>query len=160
LLAYLFAFVYWLSLALGALLMVSTFHASRARWPTVLRRPLEILGGSFPLLALLFVPLALGVGKLYPWISPPPPLRDPALPLLAHTRPSLNPTFFFARAALYFVSGTVIGELFLQWSKRRDEMGGVRWTVWERRLGAGGLFWLAISVSGAALDWVMSLEPL
>lgn len=30
---YLFAFAFWLTLSLGALIILASFHASRARWP-------------------------------------------------------------------------------------------------------------------------------
>ena len=39
--SYLVAFVYWIGIALGALILLGALHASNARWPVVLRRFLE-----------------------------------------------------------------------------------------------------------------------
>ena len=41
--AYLTAFVYWLGLSLGALLLLMIFHASHAKWPVVVWRMLAVL---------------------------------------------------------------------------------------------------------------------
>ena len=59
--SYLVAFVYWLGIALGALILLGAFHASKARWPVVLRRFLETIPLTLPLFAVLFVPIALGL---------------------------------------------------------------------------------------------------
>ena len=68
--AYLVAFVYWLGIALGALILLGAFHASNARWPVVLRRFLEHVTQVIPLFVLLFVPIALGRAHLFPWVNP------------------------------------------------------------------------------------------
>jgi hypothetical protein len=39
--SYLVAFVYWLGITLGALILLGAFHAANARWPVVLRRFVE-----------------------------------------------------------------------------------------------------------------------
>ncbi|MFP2956825.1 hypothetical protein ACLEPN_03070 [Myxococcus sp. 1LA] len=162
---YLFAFAYWLSLCLGALLILAAFHASRARWPTVLRRPLEVLSACCPLFAVLFVPVALAMPQLFPWVSPPPDLGSHGLHLLEHKRPYLNVPFFLARAIFYFGVWGAVGWLLYRWSVRQDVETGisarsVQLTLWQRRLSAGALPMLVLCLSFASLDWMMSLEPL
>jgi hypothetical protein len=52
-----------------------------------------------------------------------------------------------------------VGELLRRWSIRQDEAGGVTLTRWQRRLGAGSLPFLALTLTFAAFDWLMSVDP-
>lgn len=74
LLAYLVAFAFVLSLALGALFFVLLQHLTRAGWSVLVRRPAELMAAGLPVVALLFIPIAVSVaaghGKIYPWAQP------------------------------------------------------------------------------------------
>jgi hypothetical protein len=155
---YLFAFTYWLSLCLGSLLLLASFHASKARWPVVLRRSLELASATVPLFLFLFVPLALGMEQLYPWVSPSPSLGEHALHVLEHRRLYNNVPFFLARAVFYFAAWGLVGNLLYRWSVRQDAHGELRWTEWQRRLGGGSLPVLGLAFSFMTLDWMMSLD--
>ncbi|NRD60865.1 hypothetical protein HRD49_03805 [Corallococcus exiguus] len=155
---YLFGFSYWLSLCLGALLLLAAFHASKARWPVVLRRALEVTAATAPLFLVLFVPLALGMRHLYPWVAPSADLGEHTLHVLEHRRLYNNVPFFLVRAALYFLTWGLVGHLLHRWSVRQDATGDVRWTLWQRRLGGGSLPALGLTFSFMTLDWMMSLE--
>ncbi len=156
--AYLVAFVYWLGIALGALILLGAFHAANARWPVVLRRFLEHLPAVLPLFLVLFVPILLGRHQLFPW-SQPEALEGELRHLVEHKRPYLNLPFFVVRAAVYFGVWMGVAELLRRWSIRQDAAGGVTLTRWQRRLGAGSLPFLALTLSFAAFDWMMSLDP-
>ena len=65
--AYLVAFVYWIGIAVGALILVGALHASSARWSVVLRRFVESIPAVLPLFVVLFVPIVLGRAHLFPW---------------------------------------------------------------------------------------------
>ncbi|MCY1046942.1 hypothetical protein OV208_36900 [Corallococcus sp. bb12-1] len=155
---YLFGFTYWLGLCLGALLLLAMFHASKARWPVVLRRALEVMAATAPLFLLLFAPLALGMRLLYPWVAPSPALGEHVLHILEHRGLYQNVPFFLGRAALYFVTWGLVGHLLLRWSVRQDAMGELYWTAWQRRLGGGTLPALALTFSFMTLDWMMALD--
>ncbi len=157
--SYHFAFTYWMGLALGALLLLATFHAARARWPTAVRRPLELGAATLPLFALLFVPVVLDLSPLFPWVHPPADLPPHAREQLLSKAPYLNVPFFLARTVLYFTVWSAVAWLLLHWSTRQDESGDVDLTVRQRRLSAGGLPVLGLTTSFAAVDWLMSLEP-
>lgn len=158
--AYLFAFAYWAGLAVASLLLLGTWHASGARWPVVLRRMLETMAASLPLFALLFLPLLAGASRLYPWLGPPRPMTEKELGQLEHKRPWLNLPFWTARSVLYFAVWSTVGELLLRWSRRQDETADVKLTRWQWALGAATLPAVALAMSFASLDWLMSLEPL
>jgi hypothetical protein len=156
--SYLLAYVYWLGLALGALILLGSFHASNARWPVVLRRFLEFVPSSLPLFALLLVPVLVGLRYLFPWVDPAA-LGGEIRQVVEHRRPFLNVPFFVARAALYFAVWIGVSWGLRAWSIRQDATGGIELTRWQRRLGAGSLPILALTMSFAAFDWMMSLDP-
>jgi hypothetical protein len=156
--AYLVAYTYWLGIALGALTLLGSFHASSARWPVVLRRFLEHLQAATPLFIPLFLPILLGRHQLFPW-TVPDSLPEELQRLVALKRPYLNTPSFAIRAVLYFACWTVVAELLRRWSLRQDAAGGLVLTRWQRRLGAGALPLLALTLSFAAFDWLMSIDP-
>jgi hypothetical protein len=157
--AYLVAFVYWVGIALGALILVGAFHASSARWPVVLRRFVETVPATLPLFVVLFIPVLLGMKHVFVWASPPPGLDRVMEEAIEHKLPYLNARFFLARAVLYFLLWIVVAHLLRAWSLRQDVAGGVTLTRWQRRLGAGALPFLALTMTFAAFDWLMSLDP-
>ena len=156
--SYLVAFVYWLGLALGTLILLGSLHAASARWPVVLRRFLETVPLTVPLFAVLFVPIALGMPLLFPWADPHA-LRGELARLVEQKAAYLNPSGFLVRAAVYFLVWIVVAHLLRGWSVRQDTVGGITLTRWQRRLGAGSLPFLALTFSFASFDWMMSLDP-
>src|SRR5208282_4530823 len=68
--AYLVAFVFYLTITLGALFFVLLHHLARAGWSVTLRRLAEALSGNVLLLAVLFVPIAFFLRDIYPWAEP------------------------------------------------------------------------------------------
>lgn len=157
--SYLFAFAFWFGLAIGALLLLATLHASKARWTVVLRRVLEVAAACCVLFPLLFVPIAAGMEHVFVWVKPPPELGEHLLHLIEHKRPYLNVPFFLVRAVAYFVLWGVVGHLLWRWSTRQDDSGDVAYTAKQWKLGAGALAPMALALSFAAEDWLMSLEP-
>jgi hypothetical protein len=157
--AYLVAFVYWIGIALGALILLAALHASKARWPVVLRRFLEAVPATLPLFALLFVPIVLGMGHLFLWTQPLSTLEPGLVHAVEHKLPWLNTPFFLLRAAFYFAFWIAVASLLRAWSTRQDATGGTAFTVRQRWLGAGSLPFLALTMTFAAFDWMMSLDP-
>jgi hypothetical protein len=156
--AYLVAFVYWLGIALGALILLGALHASNARWSVVIHRFLEGVSQVIPLFAALFLPILLGAKVLFPWTDHGR-FHGEELHLIEHKAPYLNVPFFTGRAVLYFVVWTSVAYLLRSWSVRQDAEGGISLTRSQRRLGAGALPFLALTLSFAAFDWMMSLDP-
>lgn len=156
--SYLVAFVYWLGVALGALILLGALHAAKARWPVVLRRFLETIPQVIPLFALLFVPIALGLKHVFVWVEPER-LTGELAHAVHHKHAYLNVPFFLARAGVYFAVWILVAHLLRAWSVRQDAAGGHALTLRQRRLGAGALPFLALTLSFASFDWMMSLDP-
>ena len=99
--AYHFAFTYWAGIGMGALILLGSLHVTKARWAVVLRRMLETVPLTGVLFVVLFIPIALGAKRLFPWADPHG--LEGELAHLAHVRePWLNVPFFLLRTAIYF----------------------------------------------------------
>jgi len=155
--AYHVAFVYWAGIAVGALIVNMAFQAAKARWYVVVRRVLETIPLSSALFLVLFVPVLLGMGHLFPWVDPSH-LEGELRHLAEHRRPYLNVPFFALRAAGYFGLWIAVSHLLHGWSTRQDTEGGVALTLKQRRLGAGALPFVGLAMTFAAFDWQMSLD--
>jgi len=155
--AYHTAFVFGVGIAVAALILLGSFHATKARWMVLLRRVVEVVATTSLPFALLFVPVALGAGKLFPWLEPD--RLDAHLRRLAtHRAPFLNLPFFLLRAAAYFAAWVLVSHLLWRWSVRQDQERGVALTARQRRLGTGALPLLAVTLTFAAIDWQESLD--
>lgn len=158
--AYLTGYCFWLSISLGAAFLVAMLHAARAGWAVTVRRVSEILAANVPLLALLLlpvlVPVLLGVGSLYEWASAENVRHDA---LLQHKWFYLNPAAFAARCLLYLVVWWWVSRFFLRQSVEQDSSGDPRLTLRMERFSGPALLLLAGTVTFAAFDLLMSLDP-
>jgi hypothetical protein len=158
-LAYLAAYAFAVSIAGGALIFLMIGHAMNAGWPVVVRRLTETIVASLPLLALLFVPLLFGLHTLYPWARPETLPDEAARALVLARHRYLDVPFFVVRAAVYLGAWALIGTLLRRWSlaRDRDPLADVNGRM--RALSAGALPAVAITLSFASFDWLMSLTP-
>jgi hypothetical protein len=155
--AYLVNFVYFVSLALGALFFVLVQFATRAGWSVGVRRIAEgIAPNLFVPMAVLAVPVLLGVHVLYPWTDAARVAGDPRLQAKAAW---LNVPFFVGRAVFYFTVWSVISTAFFRWSTRQDRTGDPRITNRMETASTAALILFAFTVTFFAFDFVMSLTP-
>src|SRR6266511_4111732 len=68
--SYLFAYLFWVGMALGCLAILMLHHLVGGGWGVVIRRLLEAAAMTLPLMAVLFVPLLFGLHDLYLWARP------------------------------------------------------------------------------------------
>jgi hypothetical protein len=153
--AYLAAYLFWLGLTLGSMALVMIYHLTGGAWGFLIRRVLEAGMRTLPLMALLLVPIAYGVGDLYLWAQPSAVAGDGAL---QHTRAYLNPTFFWIRSAAYFGTWWLLTYLLGSVARRQDRTGDQRLTPWLRTLSGFGLLAYGVGMNFASVDWVMSLQ--
>ena len=157
--AYLNAYLLWLGLSLGCLVMLFVGHMAGGSWAALIQRPLEAGAAVLPVLALLFIPLLFGMGQLFPW-------TDAAFvesePLVAAKAGYLNVPFFIARAILYFAIWIGGAFVYLRLSRRQDQEAEQAGKLGFRMRSLAG-FWIVLYVltmTFAAIDWGMSLTPL
>ncbi|MBX3223237.1 MAG: hypothetical protein KF795_22185 [Labilithrix sp.] len=159
LLAWIAAYAFVLATALGAMLLVMVLHVTGARWWRVLRRVFVAAAGTTPLLTLFFLPIAGSLALVYPWASPPPDLPERVHRAIEHQQTWNHPRFFLARSLAYLATWTALAVLL----RRADAAYASRPTAEnaarERTLSAAGLPVVAFTLTFAAFDWLMSLQP-
>ena len=154
--SWLVSFLFFLSLALGALFFVLIQYASQGGWGIVVRRIGETIFAMLPLMAALFLPLLLGLRDLYSWTVPGAAEHDA---LLRWKAPYLNVPFFLIRAALYFGIWSFIAILYYRGSRGQDVTGDPGVSARLRRIAGPAIIVLAVTQTLASIDWIMSLTP-
>src|SRR6202051_4738138 len=82
--SYLLGFMLWLGVALGCMAFLMIQHLTGGKWAMVIRRHLEAGMKTLPLMAVLFIPIVLGMSHLYgAWLKPNP--ADKHLVELSHS---------------------------------------------------------------------------
>ena len=153
---YLVSFAFFLSLSLGGLFFVLLQHCTRAGWSVVVRRIAEAVAGNVWLMAVLAIPIVLGMDHLYHWTDAAAAAHDP---LLAGKVGFLNPTFFVIRLIAYFLIWGVMASFLFRTSLAQDASGDPALTLRMERFSAPGMVVFALSLNFAAFDLLMSLDP-
>jgi hypothetical protein len=154
--AWLTAYFYWLGMALGMLAITLLHGMSGGAWGRAIRRVIEAGCQTLPLMAVLFLPVWLRVGQIYEWADPDVVRQSESL---ARKAGYLNVAGFQWRAILYFAvwigSTWVIG-----FSSPNDE-AALETPRSVRLQKHSGLCFVgyAFTMTLAAVDWIMSLEP-
>ena len=86
----------------------------------IVRRPCEAAARTIPLVALMFLPILIGIPNLYPWSHASVVAADE---MLKHKQPYLNVPFFLIRAAIYFSGWIFLSLYFNRWSEVEDRDG-------------------------------------
>ncbi len=154
--SYLLAFLFWVALPLGSLALLMLHRLTSGSWGFVIRRVLEAATRTLPLMALLFVPLALSVHRLYEWSHPEVVAADP---VLQHKQAWLNVPGFRLRAIAYFALWIALAWILNRLSARLDRASEPRTQRRLRALAGPGIGLYVISMTLASVDWAMSLEP-
>jgi len=153
--SYLLGFVFWMCIAMGSFAVLLLHHTFGAGWGFVVQRPVEAATRTFPLMAVLFLPLLAGMHDLYHWTH----AEAATDVLLKHKAAYLNVPFFIGRTAFYFVAWIGVASLLNRWSAQLDETGDARIAEKLRAFGPPGLLVYGLTATFAAVDWVMSLDP-
>jgi hypothetical protein len=156
--------------AVGGLALLMVQYCTGGKWGLLLRRPLEAMSRTLPLIFVYWVVVALSLKKLYLWAA----VDDVSAALKsgwinevqAHAiefkRPMLNPgAFIWVSLFCFAVWGYYtwrLNALGLQ----RDAASPATTPEWIKRLeniSGPGIVVYAITISAAAIYWVMSLDP-
>jgi hypothetical protein len=157
--SYLLGYLLVLGVTLGSLAILMLQHLTGGAWGLMIRRILEAAVRTMPVMVVLFLPLLAGLSDLFLWARPEAVAADTALQAKS---PYLNVPFFLVRAAFYFAAWTGLALILARWSAEQDAMPEALAASHVRRfrlLGAPGLLLYGLTVTFAAVDWVMSLDP-
>jgi hypothetical protein len=110
-----------------------------------------------PVMALLFLPIALGASQLYHhWWHLDEAVGDETL---AGKRPYLNPVFWYVRAVIYLGFWVWLATWFRKRSLEQDQTGDPMISLQLSKRAAPGLVLLGLTYTFAVFDWIMSLNP-
>jgi hypothetical protein len=174
--AYLMGYMTCFNFAGGGLVMLMLQYVSGGKWGLLLRRPLEAMSRTLPLVALMFLPILFFGKHLYQWIRfPDAASTNDALmhhwiskeqALTANfKRPMLNPTAMVFEYCIIFAILLTFMYLLNRWSLDRDadplagtEPSFERWRIKFENLSGPGILVYVITMTAGAFIWIMSLD--
>jgi len=174
--AYLLGYMMSFSLAGGGLCMLMLQYVSGGKWGLLLRRPLEAMARTLPLVALLLIPIGVFAKKLYTWANYTTneaawqgvrnfQINEEQALTTNAKRTMLSPTAFWVEAVIIFgVLGLMM--YFLQkWSVQRDadptagtQRSYDRWREKCENLSGIGILIYVVLMTVGAIVWIMSLD--
>lgn len=161
--SYLVGYLFWAGVSIGSLGMLLLHHTVGGGWGWVLRRFLEAGTKLLPVMGVLFLvlllPAVLNIPTLYwaehGWAHP----SAAADPILKQKAMWLNLPGFIIRTAIYFIIWTAYANFLRKRAKVLDERHDPAAADALNRWAAFGLVVMVVTVTFAAVDWVMSLTP-
>jgi hypothetical protein len=154
--SYLAAYTFWLTIVVSGLFFVMLQHLVNAVWSIVVRRLAESLMMAIPLMAILFIPVIFGIHDLYLWSHPDVVATDK---ILQGKSGFLNIGFFIVRSVVYFAVWFLLAWSVYKASIAQDSGFDEKRVARVRRISAIGVILFAFTVTYAAFDWIMSLDP-
>lgn len=156
--SWLVGYMFWLGLSLGCLTLLMLQYTTGGNWGILGRRFWEAAtsGPSLIFMFLMWLPLVFGMKLIYPWatMSPQDLVPDRA-------KYWLNPQLFVIRGIIYFALWGIWSWRLHRWSaiEERGEATPQRFVSVQNFSGAGVVMY-ALTITFAAVDWVMSLNPM
>jgi hypothetical protein len=161
--SYLFAYVYWFVIPLGCLCILMLHHLVGGWWGLPIRRLAEAGTRTLPLTALTFIPVLLGMNRLYSWLYDRGQFNttDNDKINYAFKLQYLTHNGFIGRAIVYFAIWIALMVLFNMFSSHQDQSGadGTKFALRMEGLAGPGIILTVFAITFASVDWVMSLEP-
>jgi hypothetical protein len=154
----------------GGLALLMLQYCTGGKWGLLLRRPLEAMSRTLPLVFVYWLVIAFSLRMLYLWAA----VTDVSAALKsgwineiqAHAiefkRPMLNPETFIIVSVVCFVIWGYYAWRLNSLGLERDAASPTTTPEWIKRLeniSGPGLVVYAITMSAAAIYWVMSLDP-
>jgi hypothetical protein len=156
--------------SVGGLALLLVQYCTGGKWGLLLRRPLEAMSRTLPLVFAYWVVVAFSLKKLYLWAA----VSDVSAALKsgwineaqAHAiefkRPMLNPGAFIWVSLLCFAIWAFYTWRLNDLGLQRDAASPATTPEWIKRfenISGPGIVVYAITMSAAAIYWVMSLDP-
>jgi hypothetical protein len=154
--SYLLGWLFWLGVAVGCLGLAMLNQLTGGLWGLVPRRLHEAAARTLPAMAVLFLPVLLGLGSLYVWSRPEVVEADA---VIRSKTPYLNVPFFLTRAVVYFAVWSGLALVVSRWSAAQDADADAGRGGRLRGVSGVGLVALSGTTTFAAIDWGMSLAP-
>lgn len=152
---YLWMYMFLVSIGVGSLALVALEYLAGATWSTPFRRISEFLASIIPLLVILVIPLLFGMHDLFHWTHKEMLETDP---LLQSKEAYLNENFFYFRTGFVLLIWIIFFYLFISNSQKQDISKDPLLTKKNIRFSAVFAILFIVTITVAAIDWMMSLE--
>ena len=157
--SYLVAYATVLATVLAMLMLVMIVELSGGAWFTAVRRYAETVIATLPVLAVLFIPILIGGRGLYLWAGTPAEMPSALRHAVEARQPYLSPLFAALRAIMYWIVWISVGERLRDASTRYRQSPDDLTSLRLHKLSAIGIPLIAITMTFASFDWLMSLSP-
>ena len=161
--AYLIGFFFVLAPTLGSMTFCCIVHMTTGRWGFVLRRIFEAAMQNIIWVAILFIPIPVFMmEELYgEWMSIVDIHDDHTSHAIISTKTQyLNFPFWLIRAACYFAIWISISYALVRWSRNQDNTGNLEWRRKLKFIAGPAVLIYMMTMTFAAVDWAMSIEPI
>ena len=149
--SWLLAFMFYYSIALGALFMVMVHHLTDAGWSVGIRRFCEHIASLlFPWLLILFLPVILLSSKIYSWMTFDPAANN----LVAAKFPVFTCSGFIVTSAVFFGIWWLLTSQLSRWSLKQDETGSAECTRKMRFYSGWGIVAFALTLTFSGVLWM------
>ena len=156
--------------SVGGLALLMVQYCSGGKWGLLLRRPLEAMSRTLPLVFAYWVVVALEMKRLYLWAQVTDVaaalksgfINDAQAHCIDFKRPMLNPGAFVWVGLLCFAIWGYYTWRLNALGLRRDRDSADRTPYWIKKLenvSGPGILIYSITMTAAAIYWVMSLDP-
>lgn len=172
--SYHMAFIYFTTITLGGLFFVMIQRLTTAGWSVVVRRIAETFAANLPIVALLFLPIVIGLINppethaihegsgahakyaYFEWLDTTFAQGDEIL----HKKAGyLSLNFFLIRAVVFLGLWAFLGWMLHRQSVAHDQDGSEKRISTSFKLSAPGTLLFFYTGALAAFDWIMSLSP-
>ncbi len=153
--SWLLAFMFYYSIALGALFMVMVHHLTDAGWSVGIRRFCEHIASLlFPWLAILFLPVAIFAKHIYAWMNYNPATDN----LVAAKLPVFTMPGFYITSAIFFAIWWLLTSQLSRWSLKQDETGTAECTHKMRFYSGWGIVVFALTLTFSGVLWMKAVQ--
>jgi hypothetical protein len=171
--AWLHGYMMCFNFCFGAMCLLMVQYLSGGKWGLIIRRPLEAMTRTWPLVFLMFLPVGIfgaSFGKLYIWAKYSDWMTAMKDGLITHEQAHaihykhgiLNVTSFWVYSLVVYAILALYVTLLNKWSLKRDadrEPNVPYWRTKFENLSGFGTLLYALLLFGAVIYWVMSLDP-
>jgi hypothetical protein len=153
--SWLMAFMFFLSIALGALFLVIVHHLTSAGWSVATRRFCEHIASmlQWPLV-FLFLPVAFFAKKIYSWMTVDPNASES----LRAKLPVFTMPGFYITSAIFFGIWWFLTARLNYWSLKQDVTGEARCTHKMRFHSGWGIVIFAATLTLSSVLWMKAVE--
>jgi hypothetical protein len=160
-------------LCIGGLALLMVQYCSGGKWGLLLRRPLEAMSRTLPLVLVYWLVIAIFMKRLYLWAQYTSDsetatalsknlISEIQKHCMDFKRPMLNPgAFWYVSLFCFAVWGFYTWRL-NSWGLKRDSQGPETTPYWIKKLenvSGPGIVVYSLTMTAGAIYWVMSMDP-